>query len=227
MYQLAHRGYSARYPENTMLAFQKALERGFDGIETDVHLTLDGVLVLCHDDKINRTSTGKGYIRDYTYQELLRYNFNSKYRLHTPVATLNELLDLMQGTHKILNIEIKSHVREGIEAKVANAVKHYHMENQVVFSSTDLDKMVRMKRFMPESYCALIVSGNYRKNKVLPKLFHLDGIHVKQSHLNDKELNYFKENNIAVGAWTITREKDFQFFANHNILFAFTNEYMK
>lgn len=66
MYELAHRGLSKRYPENTMLAFTRALEAGFDGIETDVQMTRDGVLVLCHDEKINRTSTGKGYLKDYT-----------------------------------------------------------------------------------------------------------------------------------------------------------------
>ena len=55
MLLLGHRGYSDQYSENTMLAFSKAIESGFDGIETDVHKTKDGVLVLCHDEKINRT----------------------------------------------------------------------------------------------------------------------------------------------------------------------------
>ena len=52
MKKLAHRGYSAYYPENTMIAFKKAYERGFDGVETDVHMTKDGQLVLIHDEKI-------------------------------------------------------------------------------------------------------------------------------------------------------------------------------
>ena len=51
MLLLGHRGYSDQYSENTMLAFSKAIESGFDGIETDVHKTKDGVLVLCHDEK--------------------------------------------------------------------------------------------------------------------------------------------------------------------------------
>lgn len=51
MLLFGHRGYSDQYPENTMLAFEKAIESGFDGIETDVHKTKDGVLVLCHDEK--------------------------------------------------------------------------------------------------------------------------------------------------------------------------------
>ena len=78
MKKLAHRGYSAKYPENTMEAFIKAYEQGFDGVETDVHLTLDDELVLIHDEKINRTSTGKGYVKDHTLKELRNYNFNYK-----------------------------------------------------------------------------------------------------------------------------------------------------
>ena len=78
MLLLGHRGYSDQYSENTMLAFSKAIESGFDGIETDVHKTKDGVLVLCHDEKINRTSDGKGYIKDMTYEELCVYNFGTK-----------------------------------------------------------------------------------------------------------------------------------------------------
>ncbi|MCD7808306.1 MAG: glycerophosphodiester phosphodiesterase, partial [Erysipelotrichaceae bacterium] len=66
MIKLAHRGYSAYYPENTMEAFKQAYKRGFNGIETDVHMTLDGQLVLIHDEDISRTSNGKGYIKDMT-----------------------------------------------------------------------------------------------------------------------------------------------------------------
>ena len=53
---MAHRGYSGKYPENTMLAFQKAVEVGCDGIELDVQLTRDGVLVIIHDERIDRTT---------------------------------------------------------------------------------------------------------------------------------------------------------------------------
>ena len=66
----AHRGASAYYPENTMLSFEKALEMGATGIETDVQLTKDGVLVLIHDEMVNRTTNGEGFVEDYTYKEL-------------------------------------------------------------------------------------------------------------------------------------------------------------
>ena len=70
----AHRGFSGNYPENTMLAFRMACETpGCDGIENDVHLTKDGEVVIIHDETLDRTSTnGKGFVRDYTYEELYR-----------------------------------------------------------------------------------------------------------------------------------------------------------
>jgi glycerophosphoryl diester phosphodiesterase len=63
---IAHRGFSGKYPENTMLAFKKAVEEKCDGIETDLNVTKDGVIVICHDETVDRTTNDKGYIKDYT-----------------------------------------------------------------------------------------------------------------------------------------------------------------
>ena len=60
----AHRGYSGKYPENTMLAFREAEKTGADGIELDVQLSKDGELVIIHDETLDRTTTGKGYVKD-------------------------------------------------------------------------------------------------------------------------------------------------------------------
>ena len=67
-----HRGFSGEYPENTMLAFQKAVEAGCEGIELDVQLTKDLVPVIMHDEKVDRTTDGNGYIYDLTYAELCK-----------------------------------------------------------------------------------------------------------------------------------------------------------
>ena len=64
----AHRGFSGKYPENTMMAFKKAAEVGCYGIELDVQLTKDDEIVIMHDETIDRTTSGTGYIRDYMYR---------------------------------------------------------------------------------------------------------------------------------------------------------------
>ena len=90
-----HRGFSGEYPENTMLAFKKAVEAGCDGIELDVQLTKDLVPVIMHDEKVDRTTDGTGCIYDMTYDELRRLDcsypdkFNGKFgKLQIP--TLRE-----------------------------------------------------------------------------------------------------------------------------------------
>ena len=69
----AHRGFSGKYPENTMLAFEKAVEVGADGIELDVHLSADGELVIIHDELVDRTTDGTGLVGSKTLAEL-KYN---------------------------------------------------------------------------------------------------------------------------------------------------------
>ena len=73
----AHRGASGYAPENTMPAFELARQQEADGIELDVQLTKDGEVVVIHDETIDRTSTGKGFVRDYTLQELYGFSFHN------------------------------------------------------------------------------------------------------------------------------------------------------
>ena len=74
----AHRGFSGQYPENSPLAFQMAVEETHvDGIESDVHISKDGELVIMHDAEVDRTSNGSGFIKDYTYEELLQLDIGS------------------------------------------------------------------------------------------------------------------------------------------------------
>lgn len=77
----AHRGFSGRYPENTMLAFTKAVETGCYGIEIDVQLTKDGELVIIHDEGVERTTGAKGYIRDYTLDQIKELNASGKWAI--------------------------------------------------------------------------------------------------------------------------------------------------
>ena len=73
-----HRGFSTEYPENTMLAFRKALAAGADGIEFDARLTADGQIIIMHDPTVDRTTTGTGKVRDMTLAEIRRLDAGIK-----------------------------------------------------------------------------------------------------------------------------------------------------
>ena len=81
MYNFAHRGFSAKWPENTKLAFEKAIETpGCDGIELDVHQTMDGVPVIIHDASLDRTCVNmKGFVRDYTLEKLEKADMSGSF----------------------------------------------------------------------------------------------------------------------------------------------------
>ena len=98
-----HRGASGYAPENTMAAFEKAVEMGADGIELDVQLTKDGELVVIHDETIDRVSDGSGWVKDYTYAKLIKHNFNRthpEYK-HAQIPTLEETLMRKKNLERI------------------------------------------------------------------------------------------------------------------------------
>lgn len=107
---LAHRGHSAAFPENTMAAFRAAIAAGVDGIESDVHLTADGHLVMLHDATLDRTTDGHGPVRDRSLAEVLALSawgaFGERFRGER-VPTLEQLLDLAVGSGVVLVLEVK------------------------------------------------------------------------------------------------------------------------
>src|SRR5690554_3040227 len=109
----AHRGSSGTYPENTMEAFEAALQEGADGIELDIQLTKDGVPVIIHDETVDRTTDGKGWVKDFTFEELQRLDAGSSFHTDYKGATIpsfEEFLQWFSKTDLLLNVELKSGV---------------------------------------------------------------------------------------------------------------------
>lgn len=217
MVKLGHRGYSAKYPENTMLAFKAAIDGNFDGVETDVQLTKDNQLVLIHDEKINRTSNGKGYVKDYTYQELCAFNFNYRFKnMEAKIPLLAELLDYCDGKDVILNLEIKTdkiHYPH-IEQMTYDLVKEKGMLKQVMFSSFHLDSLLKLREIDPDLYLGYLFEDDYQKNKALALKHHLH-CHSKYVFLNEQEIKDYLSHHLDVNTWTVDDEeiKEFLFEA--------------
>lgn len=145
----AHRGASEYAPENTMSSFFLGLSMGANGIETDIHKTKDGVLVLFHDGTLDRVTGHGGNVAEITYDELCKIRV-----VHTNsgrsdiVPRLEDFLHYCgsQGVH--LALELKA---SDIESEVFDMVKKYHLENQVTVTSFSLDYLVALKRAYPEA----------------------------------------------------------------------------
>lgn len=138
-----HRGDSYNYYENTMSAFRAAIASGADMIETDVHLTIDGALVLIHDDTVNRTTNGNGRVDEMTFDELRALNAGDT-ACYEQIPTLAELLELVYKSDVTLNIEIKEYYSrenedrcvECIEKTLA-LVEKYEMSERCLVNSFD------------------------------------------------------------------------------------------
>ena len=145
----AHRGYSGKYPENTMLAFREAEKTGADGIELDVQLTKDGEIVIIHDETLERTTTGTGWVKDHTLAELKALDASIiKGTAYSPerIPTLEEYCRWVKDTKLVTNIELKTSIvyYPEIEEKTAEMVKAFGLEDRMIFSSFNHLSIVRM-----------------------------------------------------------------------------------
>ncbi|MBQ7096173.1 MAG: hypothetical protein IJN80_06990 [Clostridia bacterium] len=113
IYVAAHRGWSDKYPENTMIAFQKAIDLGVDQLETDVRITKDGELVLIHDAMVDRTTNGHGLVKDFTLCELRELDAGIKAGEQfkgVKIPTLIEFMELIKDHPTMtLDIELKEY----------------------------------------------------------------------------------------------------------------------
>ncbi len=164
----ANRGCSMMNPENTLLAFKKAAElEGITGIEFDVQLTKDNEIVVIHDERVDRTTDGTGYVQEYTLNELKQLFIAGDDEIHR-IPTLRETFELLapyckgKGLH--LNIELKnSEIRyEGMEQRVIDMVSEFNLEDYVVYSSFNHDSIGLIKQIKADAEVAYL-AGDYHR----------------------------------------------------------------
>ena len=214
----AHRGCSMEYPENTLLAFQKAADiQGITGIELDVQLTKDKKVVVIHDEKVDRTTNGTGNVCDYTLQELRKLyitksNSNDIYYmsegnvLHIP--TLQEVFDLLAPYCKNrglrINIELKNSLipYEGMEQQVINLVQEYDLEDYIIYSSFYHASMKLIKQIDPNAQVGFLAVDYHRFLEGLDE-YGGNAIHPGQvgMPLNLDAIQSIQERGIAVRMW--------------------------
>ena len=209
----AHRGFSGKYPENTILAFQKAIEVGADGIELDVQLTKDGEVVIIHDETIDRTTDGKGYVVDYTYKELSKFDASYIYRGEmgvNKIPTLKEYFELVKDLDFITNIELKTGINEylGIEEKVYQLIKEYQLEKKVIISSFYHFSILTMKKIAPELKCGFLSEDWTIDAGAYTASHKIECFHPRFNNLIPEVVAELKKNNIEINTWTVNRGED-------------------
>ena len=203
---ICHRGYSSRYPENTMLAFQKAIETGADGIELDVHLTRDGEVVVIHDELVDRTTDGVGFVKDFSLAELRRLNAAHGWEIAPQrVPTLEEYLERIAPTGLQSNIELKTGMfdYDGIEEKVWKLIDRFGLKDRVILSSFHVQTLLRLKALAPEAPCGLLNQDRIIHPGWATQALGLRAYHPLYLRLRPSVIRELKEHDVEVNAYTV------------------------
>ena len=150
----AHRGASAYAPENTLAAFELAIQQRADLVEFDTRLTQDRRVVVIHDHTVNRTTDGSGRVSDFPYNELRKFNASNKFREQYPresIPLLEEVIEACKGRIKF-NIELSNYLTpfDQLETKVARVIHHYQLHQDVLVSSFHPIPLRRFHTLCPE-----------------------------------------------------------------------------
>ena len=227
---IAHRGFSSRYPENSLLAFEKALELGADGAEFDVQLTKDGVPVVTHDENLLRVSATDALVKDLTLAELRTLDVSYKFRGQCApqrVPTLEEYFALVQGREFLSVIELKTAIYEydGIEQKVIELIRRFGLSGRTVLSSFNHYSLLRCKKIAPELPCGILYECRIAEPQDYCKRLGMQYLHPDYRFLGDAELAKYEAADVKTSPWTVDQEADMRyFFAQKNILSLITNK---
>ena len=166
-----------------MISFRSAMNYAIDGIELDVHMTKDGHLVVIHDEKVNRTTNGKGYVKDMTLEEIRELDAGSKFNplfKGEKIPLLDEVMQLLEGTNLKLNIELKSDVFPyyGMDMEVLKLVEKYGMQDRTIISSFDHETLKRIAEVAPSIETAPLFSNIVLEPWGYAKTIGADAIHI-------------------------------------------------
>lgn len=223
----AHRGVMTHFPENTMAAFRAALAAHADGIETDVHLTKDGHLVLIHDETIDRTTDGSGRIAEMTLSELSRYNAGVLFDLEEHIPVLDDLLELVRGTNVRLNLEVKTDIDRyaGIEDRLIETLRaHRFPVDQILFSSFNHETLSRLKQSAPEYECAALITQPLFGMVGYLRTFGATSVHPHVRTMTDDEIRILQQDGIKIRPYTVKTIEQLKRFERLGVDAVFVND---
>jgi glycerophosphoryl diester phosphodiesterase len=217
--KIAHRGASGEYPENSLLAFAKAIEARADMIELDCQLTRDGHVVIFHDERLHRITGARGSLRDKTLEQLKALDigqWRKKSYKGERILTLEEAIDAVAGNVDLC-IEIKSFPDSlpGIELKLLFILSHYDYLDHTLISSFDYRILARVRELAPEVAIG-VISGSRVKEDPFEAASRLGAISINvQKELASRAfLRRAWDSGLDVYVWTVNDIREMEEFAS-------------
>ncbi|MDM5224393.1 glycerophosphodiester phosphodiesterase family protein [Peribacillus sp. NJ11] len=223
---IAHRGASGYAPENTIAAFDKALEMKVDYIEIDVQRSKDGELVVMHDNKVDRTTDGTGYIKDLTFEQLRSLDAGSwKGEQFTgeKISTFGEVLDRYHGKIGIL-IELKSpELYPGIEESVAQELIErnldYPQNEKIIIQSFNFESMKKIDALLPKVPIGVLTSSKAHTTEQALEDFatYADYFNPIYGIVTEDLVNQVHSHGMKISSWTVRSHESAEFLLSMNV----------
>jgi len=204
---IAHRGASALAPENTIAAFERAVELGADVIELDLHLSRDGELVVIHDDTLDRTTDGSGPVHQRSLGELMRLDAGRWFGegfAGQRIPRLDEVLDRFAGKVPLaLEIKAGSTFFPGIEEKVVSALRERAAIDQTAVASFDHYALRRLKEIEPTIRTAALLVGRPVSLSAIAGPAKADGLALEASFVTKTEVEACRAAGLQIVVWVV------------------------
>ena len=192
----AHRGLSAMHPENTLHAFEQAIEAGFPSLEMDLRLTHDKQVVVLHDAGIDRTTDGNGRVKDFTYDELLEYDTGEG-----PIPRLDDLMVQLAHAPILWNLEVKA--KSAVEPTLA-LVEAHGLQDRALVSAMDPSTLRQAKEEHPGVARGLIVLGPPDDEDLEEAAAAgCTWLNIDESFADDDTLHQCRGAGFRIGVWTV------------------------
>jgi len=218
----AHRGGAALWPENSLLAFRSALTLGVDALELDLHLTADGEVVVLHDPTLERTSTGRGAVRDARLADLTSVRLKTREGGETAerVPTFAQVLDLVaQSSSELLpEIKVDAHRQryDGIEEKVLALIRARGLMARTTIQAFQANTIRRLRELEPTARTMLLVGrGDVERDRARPaeavrRARELGATDLGMNHrlIDADVVAAARAAGIRLAAWTVNDESD-------------------
>ncbi|MCH7587322.1 MAG: glycerophosphodiester phosphodiesterase [Chloroflexi bacterium] len=206
---IAHRGASAYAPENTLAAFRLAEELGAQAIELDVKLTKDERVVVLHDATLERTTSGRGPLSKFSYEEIKHLDAGSSFGptfAKEIIPTLEQVF-IHLGSGMLINIELTNYANpfDALPAKVVEIVRRAGNASQILFSSFSVIALIRARRMAPEIPTGLLVRNSTAMwlTALMQRLLKVEYFHPQDGMVTARMLDKIRNMNMAVNVWTV------------------------
>lgn len=228
----AHRGFNTVAPENSMPAFGSAVAMGADEIEFDLWPTKDGEIVSCHDRKLDRVSDGTGFVYDYTYEELLKFDFGFKAGEKFKGLRIIKFEEILKklSCHTIMNIHIKTVVKgektdETYLKKIIDLIYKYDAQKHVYFMTGD-DLMMEQLRDLAPGICRCMGGGG-RKWEIVDRAikYGCQKVQLFKPYFNQEMIDKAHANGIRCNVFWSDDPEETKKFLDMGIDTILTNDY--